>query len=184
MSSTNRGAERRENDAYYTPDDLAAKLVGLLPIGETDSVLEPHVGGGAFLRALEGGPFRGFTMACDADHTAPGLTLADERKIGDFLTCSWEADWIIGNPPFTGFEAHLDKALTLAPNVAFLLRLAAMESTKRIEPWTRWPLRKVWVLAERPSFTGGKTDSCAYGWFWFERGFGGPAEVMPGWSWK
>ena len=183
MSSTNRGAERRENDAYYTPDALAEKLVGLLPIGPMESVLEPHAGGGAFLHAVQGRG-GGITMACDIDPSAPGLELATEFRIGDFLTCSWQADWIVGNPPFTDFEKHLDRALTLAPNVAFLLRLAAMESTKRIEPWMRWPLRKVWVLAERPSFTGGKTDSCAYGWFWFERGFAGPAEVVPGWSWK
>jgi hypothetical protein len=181
MSSTGRGGIRIPMDAYFTPDDLAAKLVGLLPIGETDSVLEPHVGGGAFLRALGGRQILGLTMACDVDSHAPGLHQATAFRIGDFLTCSWEADWIVGNPPFTGFEAHLDKALTLAPNVAFLLRLAVMESTKRIESWTRWPLRKVWVLAERPSFTGGKTDSCAYGWFWFQRGHIGPAEVVPGW---
>ena len=38
-------------ERYYTPDDLAAFVVGLLPPVAT--VLEPHAGGGAFLRALE-----------------------------------------------------------------------------------------------------------------------------------
>jgi hypothetical protein len=40
------------------------------------------------------------------------------------------------------------------------------------------------ALAERPSFTGGGTDSAAYGWFWFDREWKQPAEVIPGWSWR
>ena len=37
--------------------------------------------------------------------------------------------------------------------------------------------RKVWVLAERPSFTGGSTDSAAYGWFWWDLEHQGPTEL-------
>jgi hypothetical protein len=54
-------------------------------------------------------------------------------------------------------------------HVAFLLRLGFLESSKRLEFWRRWPCRKVFVLAERPSFTGGGTDSAAYALFWWDK---------------
>ena len=184
MSSTNRGSTRITNDAYYTPDRLAQKLVGLLPITNRQHVVEPHAGGGAFVRALL--PVANSVTAYDIDPAAPGLKLATYGFDGDFLTVpvGYMSDWIVGNPPFHGFEKHIDHALKLAPDVAFLLRLAAMESASRIDKWKTWPLRKVWVLAERPSFTGGTTDSCAYGFFWFDLRHRGAAEVVPGWSWK
>ena len=173
---------RRPLDAYYTPDALASALVGLLPIASTDIVLEPHAGGGAFVRAL---------MRCDAsvhamdiDRGAAGLREPGVAWcFGDFLNHRGDYDWIVGNSPFRGFEAHVEHALTLAPNVAFLLRLAVMESAGRVPMWKRWPLRHVWVLAERPSFTDGGTDSAAYGFFHFQRG-ATTATVTPGWSWK
>jgi len=34
------------------------------------------------------------------------------------------------------------------------------------------------------SFTGSGTDSCAYGFFWFQRSYPGEPTIVPGWSWK
>jgi hypothetical protein len=175
-------AERIPLDAYYTPDALAVALVGLLPIEPTDTVLEPHAGGGAFVRALL--PRCSRVLACDVNPDAAGLALAHSAHYGDFLTCGIGGRWIVGNPPFRGFEAHVDHALTLSRHVAFLMRLSVTESAGRVPMWQRWPLRKVWVLAERPSFTDGGTDSAAYGWFWFDTHHDGPAEIVPGWSRK
>jgi hypothetical protein len=177
-------AERIPLDAYYTPDALAVALVGLLPIEPTDTVLEPHAGGGAFVRALL--PRCSGVMACDINPDAEGLRIASASWDLDFLSMRQpsSARWIVGNPPFRGFEAHVDHALTLSRHVAFLMRLAVTESAGRVPMWQRWPLRKVWVLAERPSFTDGGTDSAAYGWFWFDTHHDGPAEIVPGWSWK
>jgi hypothetical protein len=187
--SANPRAERRPLDAYHTPPDLASALVRLLPIVPGALAWEPHAGGGAFVRAL--GSVGAKVTASDVDPDAPAL--ADHPYgvtfVGDFLAmkrtpADVEPDWIVGNPPFKGFEAHIDHALTWAPDVAYLLRLAVMESAGRVDAWGRWPLRHVWVLAERPSFTGGQTDSAAYGFFWFRRGYRGPVTVTPGWSWK
>jgi len=182
MSRAPAIAERRELDAYYTPDELAAFLVGLLPIEPTDTVMEPHAGGGAFVRALL--PVCSRVLACDVNPEAPGLDLAHSAHRGDFLTCGISGRWTVGNPPFRGHEAHIDHALSLSRHVAFLLRLAVMESRGRISMWQRWPLRKVWVLAERPSFTDGGTDSCAYGFFWWDQLWEGPAEIVPCLSWR
>lgn len=177
MSRALPEAERRSDDTYYTPDELAEALVSLLPIGAMSVCWEPHAGGGAFVRALD-------------SRTACPVVATDLHGWGaplDFLSVHSPppgTSWIVGNPPFRGHEQHIDKALDLSPNVAFLLRLAVMESAARVPMWRRWPLRKVWVLAERPSFTGGGTDCAAYGFFWWDRAHRGPAEVVPGWSWK
>jgi hypothetical protein len=58
-----------------------------------------------------------------------------------------------------------------------LLRLAFVESARRFVWWERHGARlaHVYALAERPSFTGGGTDSAAYGWFVW-----GPSPVVGG----
>lgn len=182
---------RRALDAYYTDETLADALVGLLDIRPGVLAWEPHAGGGAFVRALHA---RGAVVtASDVDPDAPAMQAGGVPDgcpsfVGDFLAHPPEADnapeWIVGNPPFKGFEAHLDHALAWAPRVAFLLRLGAMESQGRVSAWKRWPLRRVWVLARRPSFTGGRTDSAVYGWFYFLRHFDGPADIIPGWTYE
>lgn len=174
---------RRERDAYYTPDALARACVSVLDIAPGSRVLEPHVGGGAFVRAVRTQQPTAHVTGCDINPGALGLAACDVDIDGDFLGLDGEYDFIVGNPPFRGFDLHLQHALTLAPRVAFLLRIAVMESKGRIGLWRELPLRKVWVLAERPSFTGKGTDSAAYGWFHFMRGWPGPAEVVPCWSW-
>lgn len=190
MSRALAPADRIANDAYMTPDELAMPLVDLLPIKARDHVWEPHAGGGAFIRALAK---RG-AIVIASDLTLPVSNApwynASYQGAVDFLhtTPGFRPgpmpDWIVGNPPFTGFERHVDHALTMAPRVAFLLRLAAMESAGRAAMWRRWPLRWVTVLAERPSFTGGGTDSAAYGFFLFDRDWTGSPTITPGWSWK
>lgn len=172
---------RHLNDAYFTDPILAEALVGLLDIRPGDEVLEPHAGGGAFVDAL----LRRTPAVVAADIAPPPCSGWYEQ---DFLTLlpTTTFDWVVGNPPFKNFEAHVAQALTVAPRVAFLLRLAVLESAGRVGVWKVWPLRRVTVLAERPSFTGnGKSDSCAYGWFEWDRAWAGkPAEVVPCWSWR
>lgn len=46
-----------------------------------------------------------------------------------------------------------------------LLRLAFLESKKRCDFWQKHPVSKLYVLSERPSFTGAGTDATAYAWF-------------------
>ena len=78
------------------------------------------------------------------------------------------------------------RALSLvAPNghVVFVLRMAFLESEDRIPFWREHGsgrgLRKVFALARRLSFTGGSTDATSYGFFWWQRGYTGPAEIEP-----
>lgn len=161
---------RDELDRYYTPDELAETLVGLLPVEPGDRCLEPSVGGGAFARALGR---RGCDVyGVDIDPVAAGIEDCNFSVAPmDFLAYSPAHPplWVIGNPPYRNAEAHVRHALEVTGrHVAFLLRLAMLESRQRIPLWDMAPLRQVWVLAERPSFTGRGTDRVAYGWFWFD----------------
>ena len=175
MSATGRGKPRDLLDRYYTPALLAERLTALLPVRETDRVLEPSCGGGAFVRALLRRSPR--VHALDLDSNARGLAATPFARVGDFLrepVPDRGFDWIVGNPPYQDAEAHVAHALRCVReggSVAFLLRLGFLEGQKRIPFWRTHPARRVFVLSERPSFTGGGTDSAAYGFFWWSRGW-------------
>lgn len=181
LAESYRDSGKRDRlDRYYTPPALAETLVRLLPIGEDDVVLEPSVGGGAFLRAVQGHRPRATLTAIDIDPNAAGLRLAERSWVGDFLredAATHGVDWVIGNPPFGDALTHIERALDVARDVAFLLRLGILSSKARHPFWRTAPLRKVWVLSERPSFTGGGTDSYDYGFFWWDATWEKPAEI-------
>lgn len=182
MSSTNRGENRDGLDRYYTDAGLADALVGLLDVLPGQSVVEPSVGRGAFIRAARSRACE--VVGIDIDPDAEGLTLCApaDRLVGDLLNSAIGADWYLGNPPYKHAEAHIRHSIKHARvGCAFLLRLAFLESLRRWPFWQENPPARVWVLSKRPSFTGGKTDSCAYAWFEWRKGYRGPAalRVLP-----
>ena len=180
MSATGRGGHRDRLDRYYTPMILAGALVDLIDLSDVSTVLEPSVGAGAFAQAIwERRPGIEITGA-DIDPGAPGFDYCDRARVQDFLT--WKTgdqrwDLVVGNPPYRHAQQHIEKALTLAPRVAFLLRLAFLESQRRAAFWRRWPAARIWVLSERPSFTQGGTDSTAYAFFLWDRARPGPMRL-------
>ena len=164
-------------DAYYTPDVLASFLVGLLPIQPYHLALEPSAGGGAFVSALLKKTDQ--VVALDLNPDAPALKMVGSA-VCDFLDIlpPNPPDWIIGNPPYFDAINHVEHALNCTDrHVAFLLRLGFLESKKRAAFWQKNPCKKVFVLSERPSFTGGATDSSAYGFFWWDVMNNGPTEL-------
>ena len=195
MSSTNRGGERDALDRYYTPQALADAIVEALDEDEGPGlgwVLEPSVGGGSFARACRDLWPSNRVNGIDADHNAPGRWACDVFEIADFLALPAPVDpdypprLIIGNPPYRNAEAHIRQALDIvAPggHVVFLLRLAMLEGQARRALWAEHPPKRVLVLSRRPSFTGGGTDSAAYGVFVWRCGFVGTPTL--GWlDWR
>ncbi len=173
---------RKLLDRYYTPTLLAESLVGLLPIGETDKVLEPHVGGGAFAAAvLRRTPH---VVVRDIDPDAHGLTLVPDSKVADFLLSpppEAAFDWVIGNPPYVGAVDHIEQAIRCAKpggGIAFLLRLGLLGSTGRVPFWREFPCRQVSVIPFRPSFDGKRNGKYDYGWFWWQRGWTGKTTLV------
>lgn len=174
-------------DRYYTPRALARDLVATLPDCIRDGVvIEPSVGGGAFADALRD---RGaFVVGVDVDPNAAGFR-GPYDEVADFLRWTYDeprdVSWVVGNPAYCDAEKHVVRALGMARvGVAMLLRLAFTEAQERVAFWRRWGphLDSVRVLAARPSFTGGGTDTCAYGWFVWRTDRLGAQRVIPCWT--
>jgi len=184
---------RIEGDAYYTPDDVAAACVRAIAprllVGDPPLIIEPSVGGGAFIRATNAIGLDD-TYAIDINGDAAGLGLATAYSVGDFAALNIELPacrtWVIGNPPYNHAQRHVERAMSLAMpergesgGVAFLLRLAMLEGKGRASFWQAYPPTEVHVLTRRPSFTGGKTDSCAYAFFVWHGGERQPIGWIP-----
>ena len=72
---------------------------------------------------------------------------------------------IITNPPFNHALEFIKKAIELEPEyVCMLLRLNFLGSQERSD-YLREHMPDIYVIPNRPSFTGGKTDSIEYAWF-------------------
>ncbi len=180
MSSTNRGAERRADDLYVTPHWVTHRLLDacpwLLP-GEwkvnAPTWHEPARGTGAIVEAVN--------SWCRARPgvKAPSWLTQDIREMPkpaveefvcqDFLSPWWPfphrvPEVLITNPPFSLAEEFVRRALAVCPGyVVMLLRLAFLETEERNQLLREQP-PDIYVLPNRPSFTGKGQDSCAYAW--------------------
>jgi len=177
--------EKAAFDFYATPDRLAYAIVDDLVqqrvLFPGALVLEPSVGGGAFVRAIHRHPQldRVTIHGIDIRPDAEGLRLCDEAGTGDFL--EWDPvvpvgcgadgvprhgyDLVLGNPPFTDAELHLRHALEAVPTmyVCFLLRTGFLAAKSRRELFDEWPISTERKISPRPSFTGGGSDGATYG---------------------
>ena len=168
---------RDELDRYYTPDWLARLIVDELEVEAPRGVLEPSVGGGAFVRAVRQRWGDVHVSGVDLDPRAEGLAHVEEPIDGDLLDVELppedRVDLVVGNPPYRHAEAHarrlLDEEYTV---VCLLLRIGFLASAERIEFWRDYPLTELLVVSNRPSFTGnGLTDGSEYAAFvWRRRG--------------
>jgi SAM-dependent methyltransferase len=179
LSATNRGGERRASDFYPTPIDLARRVVANLD-SEPPRILEPSAGDGAFVVACrERWPGAEYWIAEPIAQKRNSLFANHKFETLEDLAAhpNHSFDLIVGNPPYSLAESHVQLCLgLLAPGgrLVFLLRLAFLESKKRASLWQESPLERVTVMHERPSFTAnGKTDSCAYAVFCWRKGFVG-----------
>lgn len=209
MSSTNRGAERKDSDAYYTQPELAHALVQKLQPDRARRFFEPHAGRGAFVDAINAYTGRTVLLANDVQdvtvnalcvgeqdfRTVTMTTMAAAAQWEYELATGWPGDrawfarpedwWIIGNPPYTDWEEHLEHALSLVSNVAFLLPLNRLGCTKRrpVEWWERNAPSHLIVSGTRPSFTeDGRKDSTEYALYVWARS-PGACGLAPGVHW-
>jgi hypothetical protein len=163
-------------EAHYTPDWLAEWVVDtVLPelgVPRRARVLEPHAGGGAFIRALWRHPMIE-VHGVDVDRNCwavrqGGASVCD--FLGDHTFHEAELDLVLGNPPFSNAEIHIRRGLELAPRVVFILPVSRLETTTR----ARWyhehsGLHQLRLLPERVW-----PGSRHIGVFSFRRGHRGP----------
>lgn len=174
---------RIEGDAYFTPGKPVRQIIAALKANHIGAdwrnrrVLEPSCGAGNILTEVIGfgGAQAKNCVGVDVVDHPRGEHLADMQFIhGDFLEQDLrlrDYTLVIANPPYGDdlperFVRRLlgdpyDRPLV----VAMLLRLAWLSSGKRAALHRELP-PDVYVLSERPSFTGnGKTDGADYAWF-------------------
>lgn len=170
MSSTNRGAERRVDDAYMTPPWCVRRLLDVWrPRGTSGILVEPAVGTGNIVRAIGTEPFSWLTY--DIREVA---AVGEMHVTGDFLKVAsygTDAEAVITNPPYCLAEEFIRHSRSCFPlaDVVFLLRIAFLASASRLPLWRDVGTPDVYVLPNRPSFTGGGTDSADYAWFVWPR---------------
>jgi hypothetical protein len=163
MSATNRGAERRPDDFYETPQWCVDRLLDRVSL-PTGHWLEPSCGAGAIIRAVSRREAPTWTPQWTAVDLHPQMPGAVEA---DFLT------WLppprlrfrvcLGNPPFSMALPFAKKCRDLADITILLLRLNWLASAERAA-WLQRNPPSVFVLPNRPSFTGNGTDATDYGW--------------------
>lgn len=116
-------------DRFYTPDSLAVVCVRRLRSLSTFShVLEPSVGGGAFVRALRGVVPGVHVTGCDVDPGAR-FDLVDVGYEVDFVDFRPPVfyDAVVGNPPFSRAQEHVAAARRLSSMVGLILPMAILE---------------------------------------------------------
>ena len=192
MSSTRRGDKnRRKNDHYATPAwcidvavDIACGPASCCHVHGLPFIVDAGCGEGAILSKFEEAGYEGAGIEIDPVLAEQARSRCDGEIVGsDFL--SWTPDdlhsaqWSMAvmNPPFSYAQQFVEHALESCGSVLALLRLSFLESRKRRAFWQNNPA-DVYVLSRRPSFMGGKTDSCAYAWFLWGPGERGSLTVV------
>jgi hypothetical protein len=104
---------KNPNDEFITPEELAKKLINLVPLENGDSVLDSAVGTGVFYRNF------------------PKYTKNYETN--NFFNWNKNVDWIITNPPYSKLDRWLEYSCKIAiKGFAYLLALHNL-TPRRIE---------------------------------------------------
>lgn len=173
MSATNRGGQRSEADFYPTPAWCVHRLLEAvsLPGG---TWLEPTAGQGAIIAAVNQVRSDVHWRAIELEpRFAPSIAANIGKRhvvTGDFLRVAPSkirepVSVVITNPPYSVAMPMIEHALTFgADHVVMLLRLNFIASAGRAD-FMRKHAPDVYVLPNRPSFSGKGTDSIEYAWF-------------------
>jgi len=101
------------NDEFFTPLELAKKLIGLVPLKKNDIVLDPAKGSGNF--------FNNF----------PNYTI--NQTTDDFFDFNKKQNWLITNPPYSKLDEWLEHSCEIATKgFAYLFGLHNL-TPRRIE---------------------------------------------------
>lgn len=163
MSATGRSDVRVVADVYPTPSWCVRRLLEAVELPGGDW-LEPAVGEGAIVRAVN--EVRDDVRWSGVEiRDVPAIGDPDGLYCGDFLKFDPYRRWsvCITNPPYSLAREFIEHAWPMADHVAMLLRLNFLGGEKRATAMRKHP-PDVYVLPNRPSFTGHGTDATEYCW--------------------
>jgi hypothetical protein len=183
MSAKNRKrrdgeqAEKPASEFYPTPAWATQRLLQHVDL-RGGHWLEPSAGDGAIIRAARSVRDDVRWFAVELRDTGVQLLRAgaSDVLIGNFLD-PHARTWLegrtsegisvtLGNPPFSLAAPFVMRALEISDVVVMLLRLNFLgSSANRRHLFDSAGMPDVYVLPERPSFTGEGTDATEYGWF-------------------
>ncbi len=168
MSSTHGRKDRAPADFYPTPYQCVERFLEAVPL-PGGRWLEAGAGNGAIIQAAARPDVQWTAVelreSCRGDLVP--LVGAENVVTADFLKSprpDRRYDVALFNPPYTLALEFVKEAMERADVVAALLRLNFLGSQKRAA-FMREFCPDVYVLPDRPSFTGTGTDSCEYAWF-------------------
>jgi len=177
MPASPKHVERKEQDFYETPywctrvllDSIQLRSSNLLP-----RILEPCAGNGAISKEI----IRKYPdiqlQQVEIQKKMNQLSHFGDVTIADFLTSDvdkmlkiFDPQHIITNPPFSLAKEFLEKCFELFPfaSVTMLLPLSFLGSDERHEFWLEHRPDALYILSDRPSFTGYGSDSSVYAWY-------------------
>ena len=186
---------RRKQDFYETPawcvDSIMPELFPAPPAGSAALPhfgywVEPCAGSGAIIRAVNAWVERCEYQRIDILWQASELDPKHDRALQETLsrdslgtrigdTLQWldpdihyqraRFDVCFMNPPYSRAREFVKWGVEHSQTTVALLRLGFLETSKR-NAWLRANMPvAVYVLPNRPSFTGRGTDASAYAWF-------------------
>jgi len=137
------------------------------------NILEPCAGNGNFIRIIREMGYNDHITAIEIREEEKNNLKnngSSEIEIENFLNYIPIKQYktIIGNPPYSLAQEIIEKCFQISnknTEIIMLLRLAFLESNKRYEFWQQHPVNKLYILSQRPSFTGKGTDATAYAFF-------------------
>lgn len=150
--------KRQANDYYQTPISCIKKLLPHLDLSNINRFLEPCKGRGNIYDLIP----------------AKNKDFCEIREGRDYLDTRFRKrfDLIITNPPFSMWRPFLQKSLSEADTVIYLLRinnLGSGKTTKRADFWNANKPSHLFPIEDRPSFVHGATDMTDYAFFCWDR---------------
>jgi hypothetical protein len=109
--------KKNPNDIFYTPKELVKDCIKIVDIVESDILLDPFLGEGAFYNQY---PEKNKKFWCEIE------------KNKDFLKYTDKVDWIISNPPFSKLNIILDHCCLIANKGFGLILLSTALTVPRI----------------------------------------------------
>lgn len=170
----------RKDDCYQSPPEAVRALLRVEQLPAR--IWEPACGPGVIVRVLRDAGHD--VLASDlVDYSSP-----DQDEFGrDFLMeyqLPHGIQAIVTNPPFKNAGEFAAKALELCPKVAFLLRLAFIESERRRVILDNGTLARVHVFRNRLPMMHREgweqkqnSSAMAFAWFVWDREHKGPTEL-------